>query len=899
MSSVRSGYSINLYVIHLTHPSHELIRDVKDYINGVIINKIINNLKTDLIGLIVVDGGTNNTLHNESTNQFRHLNSIFNLQQSNKSLLSLVDSLDLSNPPIVDPIDSLIVAYNQIEIKYASKKSWSKSINYITDNQLATDGTDYITLLNSLNQLNITLNVINSENSTTNVFLTNLTSELYSSSTTTFQQAQQRLHKPISNASKSTQMYNNLSISDKYNFSVKYAKAVGKATKLPLKILEGVTQDKATSAPIHKLDDEEVEGERLIRAYNYGSNLVPAPSETEGGFVQFESPGGIHFLCAYPAHTLRRDWVVGEPAFICADMKDLPAQCALSSIIHALHRNNLIALVRYARKDGEKPYLGVCIPVVNKSDEYLQYLRIPFADQIRTYSFPSLEREGGEKRSGNGSGASRHLPTDEQCVAMDAFVDSMEVGGGYGASGSADEGEGGGDNDGNTNRKSDVGWFDIHESLSPATHRIYQAVVHSAARGRIDPESLPPPHPEVVKYLNPPAFTKKRAKGAIERCTSLFGLFEHTPQPKKTRYGRKGGNEDRQRPQEINIDELLGGGGSGVSNAHTNTNTTHNTLSNPVQTWNEMEEGDKEKAEEVHELMSTSIVTAASNSETYAAAVEGLEVLRGYATKHNVAEDYNELLGRLKEMEKFFTYLRNHDGEALSLITAGEDEQGVVETVMFARTFLRSTSRQATRAFSTARPASSLRNVAFGVSAAAALGATALATQPLHLDAPQQTIAGQEGTFSERSFVMIKPDGVSRQIVGKIISRFEERGYKLVAVKSVTPSKELAKEHYVDLAQRPFYPGLVDYITSGTPVVALVWEGKDVIRQGRRMVGATNPLQSDPGSIRGTYAVSVGRNIIHASDSFESATKEIGLWFNDKEMSSYQPTAWPWIFSDN
>lgn len=118
-------------------------------------------------------------------------------------------------------------------------------------------------------------------------------------------------------------------------------------------------------------------------------------------------------------------------------------------------------------------------------------------------------------------------------------------------------------------------------------------------------------------------------------------------------------------------------------------------------------------------------------------------------------------------------------------------------------------------------------------------------------------------------------------------------------MKSVTPSKELAKEHYVDLAQRPFYPGLVDYITSGTPVVALVWEGKDVIRQGRRMVGATNPLQSDPGSIRGTYAVSVGRNIIHASDSFESATKEIGLWFNDKEMSSYQPTAWPWIFSDN
>ena len=146
---------------------------------------------------------------------------------------------------------------------------------------------------------------------------------------------------------------------------------------------------------------------------------------------------------------------------------------------------------------------------------------------------------------------------------------------------------------------------------------------------------------------------------------------------------------------------------------------------------------------------------------------------------------------------------------------------------------------------------------------------------------------------------MIKPDGTSRQIVGDIVARFEKRGYKLVAIKSVVPSKELAKEHYIDLAKKPFYPALVEYITCGTHVICMVWEGKDIIRQGRRMVGATNPLEADPGSIRGQYCISVGRNIIHASDSHESATKEIGLWFHEKELASYEPIAAPMITAEN
>ncbi|GMK55382.1 hypothetical protein CspeluHIS016_0204380 [Cutaneotrichosporon spelunceum] len=212
---------------------------------------------------------------------------------------------------------------------------------------------------------------------------------------------------------------------------------------------------------------------------------------------------------------------------------------------------------------------------------------------------------------------------------------------------------------------------------------------------------------------------------------------------------------------------------------------------------------------------------------------------------------------------------------------------------------LRTASRHSVRALST-QPARAAPRYAGAAAAAAGVAAFALyqANNTVKMEG-KPTIAGEHKTASERSFIMIKPDGVSRQLVGKIIDKFESRGYKLVALKTVTPSKELAQEHYADLSSRPFFPGLVSYITSGVPVVAMVWEGKDVIKQGRRIVGATNPLDADPGSVRGQYAVSVGRNLIHASDSFDSATKEIGLWFKENELSQYEPAAWGWVMADN
>jgi len=139
----------------------------------------------------------------------------------------------------------------------------------------------------------------------------------------------------------------------------------------------------------------------------------------------------------------------------------------------------------------------------------------------------------------------------------------------------------------------------------------------------------------------------------------------------------------------------------------------------------------------------------------------------------------------------------------------------------------------------------------------------------------------------ERTFIMIKPDGVKRGLIADIMKRFEQRGYKLVALKMLTAGEELLNEHYADLKPRPFFPGLIKHISSG-PVVAMVWEGKNVVKQGRQMLGETDPLKSKPGSIRGDFSIDMGRNIIHGSDSVESANAEIELWFKPEELMSYQ-----------
>ncbi|KAI1284678.1 nucleoside diphosphate kinase [Xylaria sp. FL0933] len=148
---------------------------------------------------------------------------------------------------------------------------------------------------------------------------------------------------------------------------------------------------------------------------------------------------------------------------------------------------------------------------------------------------------------------------------------------------------------------------------------------------------------------------------------------------------------------------------------------------------------------------------------------------------------------------------------------------------------------------------------------------------------------------TEQTFIAIKPDGVQRGLIGPIISRFENRGYKLVAIKLTSPGKAHLEQHYADLKDKPFFAGLVEYMNSG-PICAMVWEGRDAVKTGRTLLGATNPLASLPGTIRGDFAIDVGRNVCHGSDSVESAQKEIALWFKDGEIQSWKSAQASWIY---
>jgi nucleoside-diphosphate kinase len=146
----------------------------------------------------------------------------------------------------------------------------------------------------------------------------------------------------------------------------------------------------------------------------------------------------------------------------------------------------------------------------------------------------------------------------------------------------------------------------------------------------------------------------------------------------------------------------------------------------------------------------------------------------------------------------------------------------------------------------------------------------------------------------EKTFIMVKPDGVQRGLIGEIVRRFEQKGMQLVAAKLMNVSRELAEKHYEEHKEKPFFGELVDFITSG-PVFAMVWQGNDAIAISRMMMGKTKPVDAQPGTIRGDYALSVTNNIIHGSDSPENAEREIALWFGNDALVSYDKTINKWI----
>ena len=147
----------------------------------------------------------------------------------------------------------------------------------------------------------------------------------------------------------------------------------------------------------------------------------------------------------------------------------------------------------------------------------------------------------------------------------------------------------------------------------------------------------------------------------------------------------------------------------------------------------------------------------------------------------------------------------------------------------------------------------------------------------------------------ERTYLMVKPDGVQRGLCGEIVTRFEKKGLKLVAMKLMVIPKATAEKHYGEHKGKKFYDSLISDITSG-PVLAMVWEGENAVSVCRTMMGKTNPQESAPGTIRGDYGMQTGMNLIHGSDSPESAEREIGIFFKTEELVSYERSADRWTY---
>jgi nucleoside-diphosphate kinase len=147
----------------------------------------------------------------------------------------------------------------------------------------------------------------------------------------------------------------------------------------------------------------------------------------------------------------------------------------------------------------------------------------------------------------------------------------------------------------------------------------------------------------------------------------------------------------------------------------------------------------------------------------------------------------------------------------------------------------------------------------------------------------------------ERTLVLVKPDGVQRALIGEVISRLERRGLRLVAAKFMAVSTELAETHYAIHKGKPFYDGLISYITSA-PVMAMVWEGPQAVAAVRQTMGATKPVEAAPGTLRHDFALEVGRNLTHASDSPENGAKEVELWFKKEELVDWKREVDRWVF---
>ncbi|KAI0693769.1 SPOC domain-like protein [Cerioporus squamosus] len=543
--------------------------------------QIFNGRKTDKCGVIVFGSEVTKNIINKEHGGYENVCEYIPIAQPNAGTLAKLSALEPSTVS-GEPIDALIVGIETQDRFLGNKKTWTRKIVLLTDGENPMEVEAWEDTAKKMNDLGVSLAIVgvdfddeelpfHEENKSevkreNEAFYRTFVSKLDNGLVGNCDFALQEISRPDVRQVKSTMMPTILRLGDTQTREEEAIELVVRTSKCTaLARPKGwkrfgrrkltaeeeaakmdVDEDKATFAQLHMrtefyidkdvnkedgadddgTDDEDererardeaakhlvkVEKEDLVRGYKYGASFAPAP---DGGFPKLETRKGMDICGFFSRKNFRRELSMGEVYYVWADPANPMSQVALSSIVQAMYEKGVMAIARWVSRDGMDPKMGVLYPsVFDEVDCFLwvqtaDITQMPFAEDVRNFPFASLETLVNKK----GEIVTEHpyLPTKEQMEAMEDFVDAMDL---------SDAGE----KDEEGNRQP---WFDTRLSYNPAIHRTKQAQFHAAVVRDLNTHPVPPPHPELLKYFEPPRRVLKRAREAIEECKKAFNVRE-------------------------------------------------------------------------------------------------------------------------------------------------------------------------------------------------------------------------------------------------------------------------------------------------------------------------------------------------------------------------------------
>ncbi|KAJ7151626.1 ku80-like protein [Mycena filopes] len=596
MPAERAGYTVTMFVIDVgpsmaklrTHDpeGNELAQEITNlqwglqFVKLKIQEMIFNGRKTDKCGVVLFGSDkTRNIVNKRMKDGYERVLEYISIAQPNAATLAKLDALKPSNEP-GDPLDALIVAIETQDDNLNSKRTWTRKIVLVTDGESPIEVEDLPETTKRINDLEINVTVVGIDfddeefpyteegkshiKAANETFYKDFVEKLNDGVLGTCAFALQETVRPDMKLTKSTLMGTTLRIGDTdtraeeaMEIAIKTSKCTalnrpkswkkfaerqegkeGKKKKKTAAADDAMDVDggqptqtqapkKVTFAQLKMRteyysrsqnrsqepeeededDDGQVDKEELIRGFKYGTTYVPLR--------------GIDICGFFLAKNFRREMCLGEIQYIWGDPSQPAQEVAISSIAQALYEKNAYAIARWVSKDGMDAKMGVLAPCIAEGIDCLLWAQMPFADDVRKYTFASLDKLVSKK----GEVLEEHafLPTPAMLEAMDDFVDNMDL-------------MDAGDKDEEGNRGP---WFDTRLSYNPAIHRIKQAQFHAAVVSDLSKNPLPPPHPELLKYFEPPRRVLKRAKDAIEECKDVFKVKQGSPSESQ-RQGRTG-----------------------------------------------------------------------------------------------------------------------------------------------------------------------------------------------------------------------------------------------------------------------------------------------------------------------------------------------------------------------